>query len=107
MFCPQCGKPLSMGANFCSACGREIIPQAGRFYRTRIVRPRFERLVAGVLAWIALYYAWDLTLVRILFVVFVCLTSGLGILAYLAAWIIMPDAPYGLPAASVGQGSSV
>ena len=107
MFCPQCGKPLSTGANFCSACGREIVPQAGRFYQTRIVRPRFERLVAGVLAGIALYYGWDLTLVRILFVVIVCLTSGLAILAYLAAWILMPDAPYALPPVSASQGSSI
>ena len=107
MFCPQCGKQVSGGANFCSNCGREIVPPAARFYQTRIVRPRFERLVAGVLAGVSLHYGWDLTLVRILFVVFVCLTSGLGALAYIAAWILMPDAPYALPVGSPGQGSTI
>lgn len=111
MFCPQCGKQVSDSPNFCSFCGRALVYPAGRFYQTRIVRPRQERMVAGVLAGIALYYGWDLTLVRILFVVLVCLTSGLAALAYLAAWALMPDAPYALPSAppipNAGQGTSV
>ena len=107
MFCPQCGKQVYDGANFCSSCGRGIVYPAARFYQTRIVRPRYERLVAGVLAGVAQFYGWDLVLVRILFVVFVCLTSGFGALAYLAAWVLMPDAPYAVPMASPGQGSSV
>ncbi len=100
MFCPQCGKQVLDRANFCSFCGRSLVYPAARFYHTRIVRPRQERMVAGVLAGIALAYGWDLTLVRILFVVLVCLTSGLGAVAYLAAWVLMPDAPYALPGSS-------
>lgn len=113
MFCSQCGKQVAAGANFCSSCGRGFVSPAGRFYQTRIVRPRQERVVAGVLAGIALFYGWDLTLVRILFVVFVCLTSGLAAVAYLVAWALMPDAPYALPIATpvaapgAGQGASV
>jgi phage shock protein C len=112
MFCPQCGKQVSDNSNFCSFCGRALVyPAAGRFYQARIVRPREERMVAGVLAGIALRYDWDLTLVRILFVVLVCLTSGLAAVAYLAAWVLMPDAQYALPAAppmpNAGQGSSI
>jgi len=97
MFCPQCGKQVLDRANFCSFCGRALVYPAARFYHTRIMRPRQERMVAGVLAGIALAYGWDLTVTRILFVVLVLLTSGLGALAYLAAWVLMPDALYALP----------
>ena len=107
MFCPQCGNQLAEDANFCSSCGRGVAQVAGRVYQTRILRPRSPRLVAGVCSGIALYYGWDLTLVRILCVVFACLTSGLGVLAYLAAWVMMPDAPYALPAGVPGQGSAI
>jgi len=111
MFCPQCGKQVMDRANFCSFCGRALMYPAARFYHARIVRPRQERMVAGVLAGIALSYGWDLTLVRILFVVLVCLTSGLGAVAYLVAWVLMPDAPYALPGSTpvpnAGQESTV
>ena len=53
-------------------------------------------MVAGVCAGLALHYGWDLSLVRVLCALMIVLT-GVGLFAYLAAWIIIPDAPYALP----------
>ncbi len=59
---------------------------------TRIlVRPRKGRMVAGICAGIAEYSGLDVTLVRVIVAVVSVLTSGLGVLAYLAAWVIIPD----------------
>ena len=59
---------------------------------TRIlVRPRKGRMVAGICAGIAEYAGLDVTLVRVIVAVVSVLTSGAGALAYLAAWMIIPD----------------
>ena len=65
------------------------------FARLRLTRPRSPRLIAGVCSGLALHYGWDINLVRILVAVF-SFFFGTGILAYLAAWIIIPDSPYTL-----------
>jgi len=59
---------------------------------TRIlVRPRKGRMVAGICAGIAEYAGLDVTLVRVIVAVVSVLTGGAGALAYLAAWMIIPD----------------
>jgi len=52
-------------------------------------------MIAGVCAAFARQYGWDVTVVRIITAI-VCL-SGAGALAYLIAWIIIPEEPYVLP----------
>lgn len=103
MFCPQCGKQLDSTAHFCSSCGASVnpaTPGGAPFQRTsQLTRPREHRMIAGVCAAFAFHYGWDLNLVRILTVV-IALATGVGFLAYLAAWIIIPEAPYALPAKS-------
>jgi phage shock protein C len=94
MFCANCGNQFAPGSNFCSACGAPGVRAAAR-----IVRPRHPRMIAGVCSGIAIHYGWDIALVRILFAVITCLTSGAGLLAYIAAWILIPDALYALPPA--------
>jgi phage shock protein C len=56
-----------------------------------LVRPTDGRMLAGVCAGIADYLGLDVTLVRVLWAVVALLTGGAGLLAYLAAWIIIPD----------------
>lgn len=97
MFCPTCGKEYAAQANFCSSCGALIVvahPNASN--RGPIVRPRHPRMIAGVCSGLALHYGWDVALVRIVFAASTVLTSGFGILVYIAAWIIIPDALYTL-----------
>ena len=56
-----------------------------------LVRSRKGRMVAGICAGIADYYGLDVTLVRVLVAVVSVITGGTGLLAYLAAWMIIPD----------------
>jgi len=55
-----------------------------------LVRSRKDRMVAGICAGIADYYGLDVTLVRVIVAVVSLITGGTGVLAYLAAWMIIP-----------------
>jgi phage shock protein C len=50
-------------------------------------------MIAGVCAGLSWYYGWDLALVRIVVVLLAVLAFPVGIIAYLAAWLIIPEAP--------------
>ena len=56
-----------------------------------LVRSRDDRMLAGVCAGVAGYFGLDVTLVRVIWAVVAVLTGGAGMLAYLAAWMIIPD----------------
>ena len=55
-----------------------------------LVRSRKDRMVAGVCAGAAGYFGIDVTLVRVIVAVVSVITGGAGVLAYLAAWVIIP-----------------
>jgi phage shock protein C len=101
MFCAHCGNQYPAESNFCSACGASGVRAAyASASRNRVVRPRNPRMIAGVCSGIAIHYGWDINLVRVLFAVVTCITVGTGVLAYLACWILIPDALYALPPAA-------
>jgi phage shock protein C len=60
-------------------------------------------MIGGVCAAFALQYGWDISLVRVVTAAIAILSSGFGGLAYLAAWIIIPEAPYQLPMGTPGN----
>jgi phage shock protein C len=97
MFCTRCGKQLDPSSRFCPACGTATAAGAPQqpYVASRLMRPRNNRMIAGVCAAFAQQYGWDLTLVRIITAI-ICL-SGAGALAYLIAWILIPEEPYALP----------
>ncbi len=64
-----------------------------------MVRPRSPRMIGGVCAAFALHYGWNLDVVRLVAAV-LALGYGVGILAYVACWIIIPEAQYALPSQS-------
>ena len=98
MYCSHCGKPMDSAARFCPGCGAVAQPIAyGRApFPGQLTRPRYPRMIAGVCAGLALHYGWDLSLVRVICALMIVLT-GVGLIAYLAAWIVIPEAPYALP----------
>lgn len=50
-------------------------------------------MIAGVCGGIAEWLGWDVTLVRVLYVVLSVLSAAFpGLLAYIILWIVMPDA---------------
>lgn len=58
--------------------------------RDRLYRSRENRKIAGVAGGLAEYFDVDVVIVRILFVLAV-LAGGSGVLAYIIAWIAIPE----------------
>ena len=56
-----------------------------------LVRSQKGRMVAGICAGAADYFGIDVTLVRVIVAVVSIITGGAGVLAYLAAWVIIPE----------------
>jgi phage shock protein C len=56
-----------------------------------LVRKRDGRMLAGVCLAVADYFGLDVTLVRVIWAVVSVITGGAGVLAYLVAWILIPD----------------
>ncbi len=103
MFCSKCGNPLTPGSRFCSSCGAPYTVQNPGSYppqSSQLVRPRTPRVIAGVCSGLALHYGWDITITRLILVLCV-LFAGTGILAYIIAWIVIPESPYALPPQSL------
>jgi phage shock protein PspC (stress-responsive transcriptional regulator) len=61
-----------------------------------LLRPRFDRKVAGVCAAFARSYGWDLTVVRLVLVLLAVFGGG-GVLAYVICWVVIPEEPVALP----------
>ena len=94
MYCNYCGKVIQDDANVCAYC---VIRVGAVTARKRLVRPRADRKIAGVCAGFAEYFDVDVTLVRLVWL-FIVLVGGTGLLAYVIAWIVMPEEPLRLPA---------
>lgn len=50
-----------------------------------------NRMIAGVCSGIADYFGWDITLVRLLYVLATFFTAFSGGIVYLILWVIMPE----------------
>jgi phage shock protein PspC (stress-responsive transcriptional regulator) len=87
MYCNHCGKANADDARLCSYCGAAL---AGGVAERRLVRPRAGRRIAGVCAGLAQYYGWNVTTIRILWLLLI-LFAGTGGLLYLILWIVMPN----------------
>ncbi len=94
MFCEACGQQMNRDARFCSHCGKPMMRQSWNFGVGRLTRPREGRMIAGVCAAFAEHYGWDPTVVRLFTVLVFFLGCGTLLIGYIAAWIIMPNAPF-------------
>ena len=105
MYCTNCGTQIGDADKFCRECGHETIigraasrqNASGSSAARRLYRLTSEKKIAGVCAGLARYFEVDVTLVRLLVVAGTLCSGGLGLLAYIAAWIIMPREPLFLP----------
>ena len=61
----------------------------------RLYRSRTDRMLGGVCGGIAEYFGVDPTLIRLLAVVLI-VAGGAAIIAYIIAWIVIPEEPKNL-----------
>jgi phage shock protein C len=101
MYCNACGKAIVDDGRFCSYCGNVVgnppIPK-------KLIRSRSDRKIAGVCSGFAHYLGLDVSLVRILWF-FIMLATGVvpGLIAYILAWIIIPEEPELKPVVAANQ----
>ena len=67
----------------------------------RLYRSRTDTVLGGVAAGLAHYLNADPALVRIAWAILVPITSGAAFLAYIVAWIVIPEEPVAASAAGV------
>jgi phage shock protein C len=97
MYCNYCGKQIQDDARYCAYCGRRAADGSAP---RPLVRVREGRKLAGVCQGFAEYAGLDVTLVRIIALLLAIFTFPLAEVAYVIAWIVMPEAPARLPQAS-------
>jgi phage shock protein C len=99
MFCPRCGKEYAERVNFCCQCGAAMFVPATVAPPKKLARSRSDKRIAGVCGGFADYLEIDATLVRLLWLM-LAFFGGWGLIAYIIAWIVMPEEPLKSPAAA-------
>lgn len=99
MYCNYCGKLIQDDAAVCAYCGVRIGASAAR---TKLVRPRVGRKIAGVCLGFSEYFDIDVALVRVVWLITAIMT-GIGFIPYIIAWIVMPEEPLLLSAPAGAQ----
>lgn len=59
----------------------------------RLYRSRKDRVFGGVCGGIAEYLEVDPVVLRLIWAILTLISMGLGILAYVIAWVIIPEEP--------------
>jgi phage shock protein C len=106
MHCRRCEREVPDGAAFCPFCGAaqhetSSFPPGVR----RLTRSRTNGKIAGVCAGFAEYFNVDVTLVRALWLVFSIVPGAIvgGVIAYILAWLVMPEATTAVSYAGTGK----
>lgn len=105
MFCTQCGVALDAQDRFCRQCGHATgVDAPPRATGRSLTRNMQNKKIAGVCAGFARYLETDVVLIRVLWLV-LAFCTGLGFIAYIIAWIVMPKdvRPLPVPAPAYAQ----
>lgn len=57
----------------------------------KLTRSRKERMIAGVCGGLAEYFGWDVSILRVVYVLATIFTAFAGTIVYIILWIVMPD----------------
>jgi phage shock protein C len=91
MYCTKCGIELRETDRFCCQCGARtaINREPDEPVRPLMLDKRHKK-IAGVCAGFARYFEVDVTLVRVIWLI-LAFGTGVGFIAYLVAWIVVPS----------------
>jgi len=98
MYCTNCGIQTGDADKFCRDCGHETpVGREARRQETfahgaprRLYRVMSDKKIAGVCSGLAQYLDVDVTLVRLVVAAATLFSVGLGLVAYIVAWMIIP-----------------
>ena len=90
MVCGRCSRDVDADARYCGHCGASMRSEAQK----RLVRVPADGRIAGVCAGLAAYLGIDPTVVRLAWVLLSIVPGGIigGVIAYAAAWLLIPPA---------------
>ena len=88
MYCNACGKAIPEDARLCSYCGQAVTGTAP--VSRQLVRPQQGRVIAGVCAGLAQHFGWNVTALRLVWLL-LFLFAGVGGLLYVILWIVVPN----------------
>jgi phage shock protein PspC (stress-responsive transcriptional regulator) len=108
MICSSCKREIAEQSNFCYFCGARQVAGAATGAPSpssgvkRLFRSSTNRAIGGVCGGFAEYLELDVTLVRLLWILAVVFTAIFpGVIAYLLAWMLMPERPAATAASTV------
>jgi phage shock protein PspC (stress-responsive transcriptional regulator) len=92
MTCYNCQKEIVEGSRYCYHCGAAQKPLTPPpVERPPLRRSRKHKAIAGVCGGFAEHFGWDISLVRIVWVLVAIFSHILpGVLAYFICWIVIP-----------------
>ena len=88
MYCTKCGVEQPDDVCYCSRCGTATgVTRVDALPPRPLMLDKTNKKIAGVCAGFARYFGIDVTLVRVVWLA-VAICTGVGFIAYLAAWLI-------------------
>jgi phage shock protein PspC (stress-responsive transcriptional regulator) len=88
--CPHCAEEIRVEASKCRYCGSFV---DGHALTRTWYRSRRGKRIAGVCAGLAEEFGISVTVLRLAFLLGTLTGIGIGIVIYLALWVVMPYRP--------------